>query len=74
MEIEATTKKWGNSLGVILPKDLVKKEHIKENQKIHILILSNDNTVKKTFGLLKGKFKKSTQKLKEEMKRDLHSS
>ena len=31
MEVEA--KKWGSSLGIILPKDIVKKERIVEGQK-----------------------------------------
>ena len=36
IEVEATTRKWGNSLGVILPKDVVQHEHLKENQKIKL--------------------------------------
>ena len=37
MAIEVVVKEWGNSLGIVLPRELVKKEHIKKNKKIIIL-------------------------------------
>ena len=36
--IEVTAKKWGSSLGIIIPKDIVEKEHIKEGQKVSVLL------------------------------------
>ena len=36
--IEAKAKKWGSSLGVIIPKDVVVKEKIKEEESIMIEI------------------------------------
>ena len=38
MEAEVIAKKWGNSLGVILPSEVVTTEKIKENEKIVIEI------------------------------------
>ena len=70
VECELTTRKWGNSVGAIFPKEL----KLKPNQKIHVLIFGEDNTARKTFGMLKGKFKKSAQELKDEIRKDLHSS
>ena len=39
-QIEAIAKKWGNSLGVILPSAIVEKEGIKEGKKIVLGIIA----------------------------------
>ena len=54
MAIELTVKKWGNSIGVILPKELVRKENLEENKKIIIEVVKEANLVK-LFGSLKKK-------------------
>jgi len=64
--VECITRKWGSSLGIIIPKDFVEKENITENEKIS-LELKKVNTVKELFGLL-GDWKKSTDQIKTEMK------
>ncbi|MBI4918501.1 hypothetical protein HY837_01115 [archaeon] len=61
--IEVKIKKWGNSMGVILPKELVKEKKLKENQKILIQIVEKAD-LSDIFGSLK--FKKSAQELKDE--------
>ncbi len=66
------TRKWGNSIGVILPKDIVEKEYIKENMRINILISKKSNVLSETFGMLKGKIKKSSQQMKDELKMELY--
>jgi len=66
------TRKWGNSIGVILPKEIVEKEHIKENMRINILISKKSNILNETFGMLKGKMKKSSQQMKDELKKELY--
>ena len=66
------TRRWGNSIGVILPKDIVEKEHIKENMRINILISKKSNVLNETFGMLKGRLKKSSQQMKDELKKELY--
>ena len=61
-EIEAITRKWGNSLGITLPKELVDEEHIQENQRI-IVEVKQVVDVRSLRGLIK--FKKSAQEIKE---------
>ena len=39
MEVEIKTKKWGSSLGIIIPKEVVRRERIQEGQEIKINIL-----------------------------------
>lgn len=69
MEIETKTKKWGSSLGIIIPKELVKKERLQEGQEIRINILSGKKTTgADIFGKLK--FKKPVQVLLDETDKD----
>ncbi len=66
-EIEVITKKWGSSLGVVIPKNIVEKEHIKEKEKLKIEI-KKMHKAKDVFGMLKG-LKINTQKAKDEMRK-----
>ena len=69
MEIEIETKRWGSSLGLIIPKKVVRKERIQEGQKIRIDILTKKKTTgADIFGKLK--FKKSIQVLLDETDKD----
>ena len=69
MEIETKTKKWGSSLGIIIPKKLVKEERLREGQEIRINILSMKKTTgADIFGKLK--FKKPIQVLLDETDKD----
>ena len=71
--IETKVKRWGNSLGIVIPSEVVDKKNIRENDNIKILIMSDSKEVfKKTFGLLKGKLTKKTQQIKDELRRDLY--
>ena len=49
------TKKWGNSLGVILPADLVKAEHLKGGEEVVIKVERKHNVFKEMFGAVKFK-------------------
>ena len=55
IEIEARLKKWGNSFGVVIPMDKIKKEKLSEDDKIEILISKKRNPLRETFGALKFK-------------------
>ena len=70
MQINTITKKWGNSIGVIIPSEVIKKQEIKEGQEIIITMVSKKKTkVKNVFGKLK--FKKDTQEILDEIDEDL---
>lgn len=69
MEIETITKKWGSSLGIIIPTKVVRTENIQAGQKISIDILSRKKTMgADIFGKLK--FKKPVQVLLDETDTD----
>ena len=68
MEIKTIAKRWGNSIGVILPKKIIDERNIKENDIIKIEI-KNKPLAKEFFGRFKSKFKHSAQELKDEARR-----
>ena len=72
-QIEAKVKRWGNSFGVVIPREVIDKENIKEDQNISIIILEDSKKIfKETFGIGKGKLKKSGQEFKDEARRELY--
>ena len=62
MAVEVVARKWGNSVGVILPKEL----HISENDRLIIQIMKIPD-YKKIFGIIKRT--ESGQKFKNEAKK-----
>ena len=71
MAVEVEVKKWGNSIGVVLPKTLIDKEQIKENDKIIIQIVKKAN-ISHLFGTLKRKM--PTQELKDMVRKGWEKS
>lgn len=69
-EVESRIRKWGNSFGVVIPNEVMKKEKLKEGQKVGILILKKADVLKRTFGTLK--LKKSAQEIKDEIRAELY--
>lgn len=64
-EIEATTRKWGNSLGIAIPRDVVEQERLRENQRV-VIDIRQAGDLKRLRGLVK--FKKTAQQMKDEMR------
>lgn len=65
-QFEATTKKWGNSLGITIPADIIKEEKIKPNEKVNVLIFKDSKKIfRSVFGTMK--LKMPTQKAMEEI-------
>lgn len=64
-------KKWGSSLGVIIPKDVAEDLHLTEKQEISIDIEPRTNVLKELFGFAKGKIKRSTEQILKEARQDL---
>ena len=62
METEAIARKWGDSIGFIFPKEIVKKEKIKPHNKVKFEIIKVTD-ISDTFGRLKRKV--SGQKFKD---------
>ena len=52
MANDVIVKKWGNSLAIVIPNELVKEKHIKENDKVTVEIVKPAD-FSKVFGSLK---------------------
>ena len=74
MEIRTVTRKWGNSIAVVIPKQLVQRERIREDQEVRITL----EREKPTSALLFGKFprasKETVQKIKDQIREGWESS
>lgn len=69
MAVEVKTKKWGNSVGVVIPVDTAKSLDIKPDEEVIIEIRKKNNVLKDLFGAIK--FKKQARELVKEARREL---
>ncbi len=67
METEVKTRKWGSSIGVVLPKELVDEIGIKPNETIKINVKKNIK-IKDVFGMFPRTSKKTAQQIKDELR------
>lgn len=67
MEVEATAKKWGSSIGIIIPKEAVDKEGIRPNDRVRVRV-SKTPLARTLWELGPLKRKESTQKAKDEIR------
>ena len=52
IEYEGKLRNWGNSIGIVIPKEEVEKEKLEPNQKVKVLITPvNPVKVKDIFGI-----------------------
>lgn len=66
--IISKTRKWGSSLGIVIPKNTVKELKLRENEEVAIEITKKENPLKELFGMGKGKTEKSTEELLKEIR------
>ena len=64
--LKAEIRKWGHSLGIIIPKQFVKKLNLKERETVELKLKKTSGDLMSLFGTLK--FKESTEKIKKELK------
>ena len=71
IEYETRLKKWGNSMGVVIPKEKAEREKLREEQAVRVIVSPVKSVkVKDIFGKLK-EWKKSTKKISRESDREL---
>lgn len=69
IECEAVAKKWGNSLGIIIPSDIAERQKIRENSRVRFAILDSGAVVAETFGMLK-QWKEPTDKILRKLRKE----
>jgi antitoxin component of MazEF toxin-antitoxin module len=72
MPIDVEVRRWGNSFGVTIPKEVARKELLKESQHIRVLILKDNEKMRQSFGMAGKVFKKTAQELKDGLRRELY--
>ena len=72
--VQTKARKWGNSLGVVIPKDIVDSLSLSDEDIINIEVSKpgNNGVLRRHFGICKGE-KRSGQEIKDELRRLLHS-
>ncbi len=68
IETEAKLRKWGRSMGIVIPMETVREANLSEGEVIGLRIFNRKNPLKETFGKLK--FKKSTEELLREVDKE----
>lgn len=70
MEIQTKVrvKQWGNSLGIVIPREIVIKEELEPEEEVIVTIRKKD-TLSTLFGKGKG-IKLDAQKMKDELRRE----
>ena len=61
-------KPWGSSLGIVVPNEIIKAEHLKEGEEI-IIEIKKKHSLKKVFGTLKN-WKINSQQVKDELRKE----
>lgn len=68
-EIKLKLRRWGNSLGVVLPQEILKEVSKKEGDEVTLFIKNENNNLINVFGKLKG-WKIDSQKFKDEIRKE----
>jgi len=71
MVIQTKTKRWGNSIGIIIPSETVEKLNIKPEDEVVIEIEKKGNVLREMFGTMKSK--KTARQIVNETRRELES-
>lgn len=70
IEIRTKLRKWGNSLGVIVPQKVIEQERVKEGDEITLYVTNKKPNLRKLYG--KHKFKKPVEQMMKEMDKELY--
>lgn len=68
MIIGTKLKKWGNSIGIVIPSEALQEKNLREGEEVIIEIKKKDK-IKEIFGSLKD-WKIDSQKMKEELRKE----
>ena len=70
-QIKVKLRRWGNSVGVVIPQETLKAVNKKEGDEVTLLLPKETNVLREMFG--KYKFKKSTERIMKEIDKELYN-
>lgn len=68
MEITTRLKRWGNSLGIVIPSETIKQKSLQEDEKV-IITIEREKKIREIFGSLRS-WKINAQKVKNESRKE----
>ena len=68
LQTRAKIKAWGNSLGIVIPREIIIKENLQEEEEIEVIIKKKNN-LRGLFGIGKG-VKIDSQKMKDKIRKE----
>jgi antitoxin component of MazEF toxin-antitoxin module len=68
MIVNSRLRKWGNSVGVVIPLEKIREARMKEGEEV-VVEVRKKNVLKEVFGSLKG-VKIDSQKFKDEIREE----
>jgi len=71
MAVEVKTKKWGNSIGVVIPFKTARKLKLGPEETVLIEITKKDNVLKELFGSVN--FRKPTERILKRVRESLRA-
>jgi len=74
MDIKAITRRWGNSIAVVIPREVLEEQRIREDEEIIIRVEKKRPKAGVMFGRFPELRKTPTQQLKDEARRGWEST
>jgi antitoxin component of MazEF toxin-antitoxin module len=70
VQANLTLRRWGNSIGVVIPQNILSLENAKEGDEVSVIIKKKRPNLKKLYGAYK--FKQSTDDIMKEIDKELY--
>lgn len=71
VEFEGIVKSWGNSLGIVVPREVAKSAKLKDQARVHVIIATGSRPLRSLFGVAARKITRSSQQLKDASRAEL---
>ena len=69
IEVKSKLRRWGNSLGIVIPQNAIEIAKVKEGDEINVFLQEEKSDLKSIFGKLR-KWKIYPQKFKDEIRKE----
>lgn len=66
--VQVQLRKWGRSMGLVIPKATIEKGKFREGEEVEILVIKKSNALRETFGKLK--LKRTTEQIMKEIREE----
>ena len=68
MVIQTKLRRWGNSIGIVIPNEFLREKNLKEGEEV-VINIEKKESIRNIFGSLKN-WKINAQKVKDEIRKE----